>query len=143
MLFMVLLTVIALVLSPETTQAVEETEETTSVQAGNNAEAQDRNEGSGVGCLFSGAPFMERMVGVRELFSGKKEIRELEDGYAFRFPGEGDWASRLMSFIESERQCCGFFTFEIVFEPRNGPIWLRLRGSQEVKNFIESMMDSN
>ncbi|HKP54287.1 MAG TPA: hypothetical protein VJ183_16750 [Chloroflexia bacterium] len=73
-----------------------------------------------------------------ELFSGCAEIRELEDGYAFRFPGDELWAERLLGFIISERKCCPFFIFELLFEVAEGPIWLRLRGSEGVKEFIEA-----
>jgi hypothetical protein len=32
--------------------------------------------------------------------------------------------------------CCPFFTFELTFEPDSGPIWLRVRGQEGVKEFI-------
>ncbi len=73
-----------------------------------------------------------------QIFSGCAEIRELEDGYAFRFPGDEVWAKRLLGFIIGERKCCPFFTFELVFEVVEGPIWLRLRGAEGVKQFIEA-----
>ena len=66
----------------------------------------------------------------------------MEDGYAFRFPGASQWAGRLLAFVEGERQCCPFFTFELAFEPNRGPIWLRVRGSEEIKGFIGAMMAS-
>lgn len=72
-----------------------------------------------------------------ELFSGCAEIRELEDGYAFRFPGDEQWAKRLLGFIVNERKCCPFFIFELLFEVADGPIWLRLRGAEGVKEFIK------
>jgi hypothetical protein len=67
-------------------------------------------------------------------------MAELEDGYAFRFPGDTIWAARLLQFVTSERECCPFFTFELVFEPGQGPIWLRLRGPEGVKEFIREVM---
>lgn len=75
-----------------------------------------------------------------ELFSACEQVSELPDGYAFRFPGERVWAAKLLEFISSERECCPFFTFELTFEPANGPIWLRLRGPDGVKEFIKEMM---
>jgi hypothetical protein len=73
-----------------------------------------------------------------QVFSGCAEIRELEDGYAFRFPGDEVWAKRLLGFIISERKCCPFFTFDLVFEAAEGPVWLHLRGAEGVKQFIEA-----
>lgn len=71
-----------------------------------------------------------------EIFAAAVETRELADGYEFRFPGDGDWLIRLASFVVDERQCCPFFTFEIVCEPGEGPTWVRLRGCEGVKEFI-------
>ncbi|MDQ3704361.1 MAG: hypothetical protein M3437_03900 [Chloroflexota bacterium] len=73
----------------------------------------------------------------RDIFSNCQEVAELADGYAFRFAGEGEWAAKLLEFIALERKCCPFFTFELAFEPQEGPIWLRLRGPEGVKTFIE------
>jgi len=65
-------------------------------------------------------------------------VRELTDGYAFRFSGSNAYAVRLLRFTLEERKCCPFFTFELVFEPNHGPIWVHLRGSEAVKEFVAS-----
>ena len=49
-------------------------------------------------------------------------------------------AGRLLDLINSERQCCQFFRFELSFEPQQGPVWFRVRGSEQVKAFLEAMM---
>jgi hypothetical protein len=41
-----------------------------------------------------------------------------------------------VSFVAEERACCPFFTFELHYEPNLGPIWLRLRGSAEIKALL-------
>lgn len=76
----------------------------------------------------------------QDLFAGVEERQELNDGYAVRFPGEGDWDAKLAEFVTSERQCCPFFRFELTFEPGRGPIWLKLTGPDGVKDFIRAMM---
>jgi len=68
------------------------------------------------------------------------EARQLPDGYALRFPGEETWASRLLRFIVQERACCPFFSFELVFEPGQGPIWLHLRGPAGTTEFVTEML---
>ena len=73
------------------------------------------------------------------LFAGVEEVRELADGYAFRFPADGDWLPRLAGFVDAERRCCAFFRFEIGVEPNHGPLWLRLRGGEGVKEFVTAM----
>ena len=72
-----------------------------------------------------------------QILEGVQETRELPDGYAFRFPGTNEWATKITSFISFERKCCPFLIFEIIFDPELGPIWLRLRGGEGVKAFVE------
>lgn len=73
----------------------------------------------------------------RELFSGREDTRELDDGYEFVFAGGADWAEKLLSFVVSERECCPFFSFEVLFEPGGGPISLRVRGPEGAKRVVE------
>jgi|AP95_1055475.scaffolds.fasta_scaffold02774_4 hypothetical protein len=108
---------------------------------GESGVAESGGEQKQIACQLSPAALGTRMVDIDRLFAESTETRELEDGYAFRFSGEGEWAKRLVAFVETERRCCQFFTFELVFEPNRGPIWLRLRGSAEVKKFVGAMMD--
>jgi hypothetical protein len=72
----------------------------------------------------------------REVFSGRLETEELDDGYAFVFPGEAAWAEKLVGFVVAERECCPFFSFELRFEPGGGPISLRVRGPEGAKEFV-------
>lgn len=73
----------------------------------------------------------------RLLFEKVEAVEELEDGFALRYaPAEG-LAQRIGRFIEGERQCCPFFRFEMEVEPRGGPVWLRLRGSTRIKDFLD------
>lgn len=73
----------------------------------------------------------------RDIFRNCQEVAELADGYAFRFPGDAEWAAKLIEFIAFERKCCPFFTFELAFEPQEGPMWLRLKGPEGVKAFVQ------
>lgn len=92
-----------------------------------------------VACELSAAGLRERREKLsRELFSGCEGNRELDDGYEFVFPGEADWAEKLLRFVVSERGCCRFFAFELLFEPDGGQISLRMRGPEGTKEFIEA-----
>jgi hypothetical protein len=93
-----------------------------------------------IACELSGAELAERGEEVGDLFKEVEQVRELADGYAFRFCGSAAMASRLLEFTLAERSCCPFFTFELVFDPNEGPIWVRLRGSEGVKEFVASNM---
>lgn len=91
-----------------------------------------------IACNLTGAELAERGDEVKNLFDETEEVRELEDGYAFRFSGSDAMAPRLLEFTLEERRCCPFFTFELVFEPKLGAIWVHLRGSAAVKEFVAS-----
>ena len=84
-------------------------------------------------CLLTGEDLAARGEVVRPLMASYQKMLELEDGYAFQFPGESEWIQRVVTFIAEERACCPFFTFELQYEPNLGPIWLRLRGRAEIK----------
>jgi len=66
------------------------------------------------------------------------EVKELPDGYGFRFPAEQSTILLTSEFIARERLCCPFFTIELVAEQEDGPLWLRLRGREGVKAFIKA-----
>ena len=90
-----------------------------------------------IACTLSDPELARRTAEIEEsLFAGVLETSELSDGYAFRFPADPEWLPRLATFIAEERRCCPFFTFELVCQPAEGPIWLHLRGREGVKEFI-------
>ncbi len=92
-----------------------------------------------IACLLPEEKLRERGEEVgAHLLASVEEMRELPDGYDYRFPGDWVWAERLLHFIEEERVCCPFFTFDLRFEPGQGPIWLSMRGPEGTKEFLES-----
>jgi hypothetical protein len=91
-----------------------------------------------IACNLSGSEEFEKRRGlVAETFGGCRRVEELANGYAFGFPEGARWANRLVDFVNSKRVRWPFFAFELVFEPDLGPIWLRVRGAEGVKEFIE------
>jgi hypothetical protein len=94
-----------------------------------------------VACLLDEADLARREEEIAsQIFADVRSIEELADGYAFEFPGGRAITDRIVEFIEFERRCCPFFTFELAFMPANGPVWLRLRGPDGVKSVIEEML---
>ena len=91
-----------------------------------------------IACNLTGEDLAERGNDVKNLFDETEEVRELEDGYAFRFSGSDAMAPRLLEFTLEERRCCPFFTFDLVFQPNLGSIWVHLRGSAAVKEYVAS-----
>lgn len=101
-----------------------------------NTGIQEEAQAVPLACLLTGDELKARGEVVQPLMASYQKVQELEDGYAFQFPGEPEWIQRVLSFVTEERQCCPFFTFEVQFEPALGPIWLRLHGSADIKALL-------
>jgi hypothetical protein len=71
----------------------------------------------------------------RTLLTAVQEKSELRDGYAFRLPSSA-WMTAA-EWVSFERKCCPFFAFELEQPKDDGPVWLRITGSDGVKAFIE------
>ena len=69
------------------------------------------------------------------------EVRELDDGYAYSFPSEGEWLRELAGLIDLERECCPFLRFRLTVEANGGPTWLELTGPEGTKDFLASTFD--
>ena len=77
----------------------------------------------------------------KELFSKVQEVKELEDGYALKLPGDREMADKVYEHVMIERACCPFFEFEITMTPDHGPVWLKFKGNQQVKEMLKSDME--
>jgi hypothetical protein len=66
--------------------------------------------------------------------------RELEDGYAFEYPGDSATILTAAEFMSLEHLCCPFFRMALEIEPGQGSVWLHLRGSSEIKAFVREEM---
>lgn len=93
-----------------------------------------------IACTLTGEDRGRRADEIAGLLSGRQEVRQLHNGYALRFPGEEPWATRLLAFILGERACCPFFTFELLFEPEHGPLWLHICGPAGTEEFVVEML---
>lgn len=65
-----------------------------------------------------------------------KDVRELPDGYEFRFPADAVTFRLVAEWAASEHLCCPFFDIELRQERENGAFWMRLSGRPGVKQFI-------
>jgi hypothetical protein len=93
-----------------------------------------------IACSLTANELVTRGEEINDLFTGVQQTRELADGYAFRFPGTSPWPQRVLDFIQGERSCCPFFTFELDFIPNEGPVWLHIRGPEGVKEMIKDSL---
>jgi len=73
-----------------------------------------------------------------EIERARVETIELGNGFAFRFQDGTVSLANLAEWVSAERKCCPFFDFEIELQGNNGPLWLKLRGKDGVKTFMQS-----
>src|SRR5262249_1083283 len=90
-------------------------------------------------CSLTDAELAERSVENGDLFQQAQQVRELPDGYAFRFAGDPATAARVLHSINGERDCCLFFVFGLEFAQELGPLWLTIRGADGVKEIVGEM----
>jgi len=93
-----------------------------------------------IACALGVGEQVTRRDEITRLFEGRQQVRELPDGYAVQFSGDDNVAAGLLRFIIGERACCPFFTFELTFESRQGPIWVRLRGPEGTKEAAAALL---
>ena len=93
-----------------------------------------------IACLLSPEEQAVRRVEVGDRLIQARQVRELMDGYEFRYDATEELVSQIVACVMFERVCCPFLTFELIFAPDLGPLWLRLRGPADVKEFIKVAM---
>jgi len=73
---------------------------------------------------------------IADLKAALLERVEIANGMRYKFPGADRDIEKLVSFIKTERMCCGFFTFTLIVSEDDQPVWLELTGPEGVKDFI-------
>lgn len=63
------------------------------------------------------------------------------NGYAFKFAASDSMIDTLTEFIKTEKECCDFFTFNLEVRGEKDFVWLRLSGSEGVKDFIKTELE--
>lgn len=92
-----------------------------------------------VACALSDESLRERRgIVQQQLRQHVREIKTLDDGYAFRFAADDESVEALMQLVQVERKCCRFLHFRLSIEPGGDPIWLELTGPEGTKQFLET-----
>jgi hypothetical protein len=65
---------------------------------------------------------------------------ELQEGYAFRIPGDGERIRQVAELIVAERECCPFLVFELSALPNMGQLIVRVTGPAGAKEFLSSLI---
>ena len=97
------------------------------------------NKDTNMVCKLTSAEMQERRETVlATLKTQMVDRKELDNGYAFKFAGSDEMVDMLTEFIKSERECCGFFVFNLSVSGDKGEAWLELTGENGAKDFIIS-----
>ncbi|MBA3321225.1 MAG: hypothetical protein H0T45_07215 [Pyrinomonadaceae bacterium] len=92
-----------------------------------------------IACLLTAPELQERRRTVLQKFrSAVTEVKELEAGYSYSLPADGEWLAELANLVDLERQCCPFHRFNIIVEPAGRPIVLEITGPAGTKEFLEA-----
>jgi len=97
-------------------------------------------------CNLTDAELIERVQYLREeIFMPDKvsDIIELEDGYKYIYKQPVDFSLKLVEFINFERKCCPSFKFSLEFEPEEGPIGLKIYGSEQIREMLSAMIKNS
>ncbi|MBX5449118.1 hypothetical protein [Thermogemmatispora sp.] len=86
---------------------------------------------------------MRRRESDLDLFRQAEEVRELSDGYAFRFSAKQEQLAAILALIDVERECAPLLTFELQFTPQRGPLWLHIRGPEGTKAYIKQGLSAS
>jgi hypothetical protein len=70
------------------------------------------------------------------LLAAVAEKAELENGYGLRLPASE--LAHAAEWVGFEARCCPFFTFGLEQSRDQGPLWMRITGSEGVKAFIRA-----
>jgi len=111
---------------------------------GANSRAREQADNAPFACDMQAISADERprhLTVIEQMRQATTEVKELPDGYAFRFNSSQPTILLVSEFISRERACCPFFTFELVAERNEGPLWLNLRGREGVKDFIKAELN--
>jgi len=93
-----------------------------------------------VACSLSSAKLREREAAFLAQFkSGVITAEELDEGYAFRVPGEKNWLALVNHLMMAERNYCPFLTFQLTAEPHMGALTVRITGPDGAKEFLKSV----
>ncbi len=100
---------------------------------------KDRFDNTPIACSLTTVELRDREATLLAQFrSAVIETEELQEGYAFRLPGDGEWIGLIAELIVAERECCPFLAFEMAALPNMGPVIVRVIGPAGTKEFLRS-----
>lgn len=74
----------------------------------------------------------------KDLLAKHLELRELPDGYGLRFPNDRLLFTAISEWATLEQLCCPFLTLTLELHHDLGPMWLKVTGTDGVKDFLRA-----
>jgi hypothetical protein len=100
-----------------------------------------RFDNSPIACSLTTVELRDREATLLARFrSAILETEELQDGYAFRLPGDCEWIGLIAELIVAERECCPFLAFEVDALPNMGSVIVRMKGPAGTKEFLRTVL---
>jgi hypothetical protein len=94
-----------------------------------------------IACSLTIAEFRDREATLLAQFkSAVIETEELQNGYAFRLPGDGERIRLVTELIVAERECCPFLAFEVAALRNMGPVIVRMTGPAGTTEFLKALL---
>jgi hypothetical protein len=95
-----------------------------------------------IACGLTTPELQERRSNLLQKVRGAAlELKELDDGFAYRFPSDDALLADLFTLIQLEHQCCPFLRFSLIVAAGKGPVWLELTGPPGTKEFLASIFE--
>ena len=88
--------------------------------------------------VFTAAQHEAHIQTTTQLVEAVQSIQEVKNGYAFSFPNETDFISRIAEFIARERLCCPFLKFTLNVVSNSEPVSLSLIGPVGTQEFLRA-----
>ncbi len=102
---------------------------------------KDRYDNTPIACSLTRVELHHREATLlAQCRSGVIETEELQEGYAFRLPGDAEWIELIAELIVAERECCPFLAFEVAALPNMGPVIVRVIGPGGTKEFLRTVL---
>ncbi len=102
---------------------------------------RDRFDNTPIACSLTTVELRDREATLLAQFrSAVIETEELQEGYVFRLPGDGEWIGLIAELIVAERECCPFLAFEVAALPNMGPVIVRVIGPAGTKEFLRTVL---
>jgi hypothetical protein len=94
-----------------------------------------------IACSLTGVELRDREATlVAQFRSGLIRTEELQEGFAFLIPGDGERIRQVAELIVAERVCCPFLMFEVSAPPSMGRVTVRVTGPAGTKEFLRKRL---